>query len=205
MSNDPNQSGFGTQQFQKTQFAHKPHQEVGAEKTGDDVRARLKTPGTLMMITGAISLLASLGIMVFSLLDQSTNKDAWVQSWNQDAADRMLAEKQAQSNSFRNQVLSDDEEKVLAKKRVWNKNYYTIQMFGTAVIYFIAMVFATLFIVSGHKMKKLQGYKQSWVVAILMAVPCTSPMFLLSMPIGIWSIVVLKDPDVKKAFRAGGG
>jgi hypothetical protein len=51
------------------------------------------------------------------------------------------------------------------------------------------------------KMKQLQNYPLAMTTALLAIVPCTSPCCVLSIPFGIWALVVLTDPDVKNAFH----
>ena len=69
------------------------------------------------------------------------------------------------------------------------------------------IVFAAITILSGAvtifgavKMKGLSSYNLAMVGAILAMVPCVSPCCCLGLPLGIWAIVVLMDPEVKKAF-----
>jgi hypothetical protein len=38
-------------------------------------------------------------------------------------------------------------------------------------------------------------------VTILVMIPCLSPCCILGIPIGIWGLIVLMDPNVKAAFR----
>ncbi|HOM18958.1 MAG TPA: hypothetical protein PLQ00_16625 [Thermoguttaceae bacterium] len=51
------------------------------------------------------------------------------------------------------------------------------------------------------KMKHLQNYPLAMTAALLAVIPCTSPCCVLSMPFGLWALVVLTDPAVKAAFR----
>jgi len=51
------------------------------------------------------------------------------------------------------------------------------------------------------KMKQLQNYPLAMTTALLAIVPCTSPCCVLSIPFGIWALVVLTDPAVKNAFH----
>lgn len=64
------------------------------------------------------------------------------------------------------------------------------------------------FIVFGSmKMKALDNYAIAMAASIIAMIPCLSSCCILGIPIGIWSIVVLQDPDVKAAFEGdmGGG
>jgi hypothetical protein len=53
---------------------------------------------------------------------------------------------------------------------------------------------------AGFKMKNLQGYGYAKAGSILAMLPCYA-CCLLGLPFGIWSLVVLNKPEVKKAFR----
>lgn len=58
-----------------------------------------------------------------------------------------------------------------------------------------------LTIYSALKMRKLQGWGLSLAGAIAASLPCTFVCFL-TMPLGIWAIVVLFQDEVKQAFVA---
>jgi hypothetical protein len=49
------------------------------------------------------------------------------------------------------------------------------------------------------------GLIDSWAMAssILALAPCVSPCCVVGLPIGIWSLVVLSQPEVKSAFLSG--
>lgn len=51
------------------------------------------------------------------------------------------------------------------------------------------------------KMKRLESYGWAMTAALLGVIPCTSPCCVLSMPFGLWALLVLTDPAVKAAFR----
>jgi hypothetical protein len=55
-------------------------------------------------------------------------------------------------------------------------------------------------LLSGIKMRKLQGYKNAMTSSILAMIPIVSPCCIVGLPIGIWSIIVLCKPEVKDAF-----
>lgn len=50
------------------------------------------------------------------------------------------------------------------------------------------------------KMRRLEAYGLAITASILAMLPC-HPAFLLGLPIGIWSLVVLLRPETKAAFR----
>lgn len=61
---------------------------------------------------------------------------------------------------------------------------------------------SVLILAGAKKMKSLQGYQFSLAVAGLSMVPCLTPCcgFLLGLAFGIWSLAVLRRPDVKSHF-----
>jgi hypothetical protein len=64
------------------------------------------------------------------------------------------------------------------------------------------MGFAVLIIVGGIKMLKLENYALSMAAAIVAMIPCCSSCCcLIGLPMGIWALVALNDPNVKIAFK----
>lgn len=53
----------------------------------------------------------------------------------------------------------------------------------------------------GLQMMKLQSRTIAIVASVLAMIPCLSPCCILGLPIGIWSLVVLMNDDVKRAFE----
>ena len=56
-----------------------------------------------------------------------------------------------------------------------------------------------IIIAGGLKMYRLQSWGFALAASILSVIPCTV-CCLFGMPIGIWSLVTLNDPEVKEAF-----
>jgi len=69
------------------------------------------------------------------------------------------------------------------------------------VLGFVGILIGVLILVGGMKMKNLENYNLSMLVTILVMIPCLSPCCILGIPIGIWGLIVLLDPNVKAAFR----
>ncbi len=67
---------------------------------------------------------------------------------------------------------------------------------GAAVAGFI--VWAAL------KMMRLEGLPLAFVACVLALIPCLSPCCVITLPFGIWGLIVLNDPVVKRAFEAAG-
>lgn len=64
------------------------------------------------------------------------------------------------------------------------------------------LAISVLILVGARKMKSLQSYQFSLAAAGLSLVPCLTPCsgFLLGVAFGIWSLMVLRRPDVKSHF-----
>jgi hypothetical protein len=65
----------------------------------------------------------------------------------------------------------------------------------------VGSVIGILIIVGANKMKGLESYGLAMTASILAMIPCISPCCLLGLPFGIWSLVVLSNPEVKSAFH----
>ena len=66
----------------------------------------------------------------------------------------------------------------------------------------LGLVLSLAMLVGGFKMKSLSGYGLALTGAICAIIPCVNGCLCFAMPIGIWAVVVLANPDVKAAFRA---
>jgi hypothetical protein len=66
------------------------------------------------------------------------------------------------------------------------------------------MVLGAVVVFGGFKMMKMQSYGLAMAAAIIAMLPC-SFCCLVSLPAGIWALIVLMKPEVKAAFGQGGG
>jgi Na+/proline symporter len=73
------------------------------------------------------------------------------------------------------------------------------QKFGM-IVCICAIVMNIFVLVGAMKMKNLQNYTLAIVATILVMLPCNCPCCILGLPIGIWSLIVLLNSDVKAAF-----
>ena len=64
-------------------------------------------------------------------------------------------------------------------------------------------VLVTLVVLFGAiKMLSLKSYTFAFVAAILAVIPCITPCCgILTLPFGIWALIVLNKPDVKRCFE----
>ena len=67
------------------------------------------------------------------------------------------------------------------------------------VINLIALGISAFIWMAAGKMADLKGYNQALVASILAMLPCTL-CCIVGLPIGIWSVVVLSNGEVKSAF-----
>jgi hypothetical protein len=63
------------------------------------------------------------------------------------------------------------------------------------------LVSARLIVFGGVNLVRLRSHGAAKVGAILTLIPFCSPIFLVSLPVGIWSLATLSDPDVKAAMN----
>ena len=66
---------------------------------------------------------------------------------------------------------------------------------------FVSLVVGALIIFGAYKMMKLESYGLALAASILVMIPFLSPCCCLGLPVGIWSIIVLMNDEVKAAFH----
>lgn len=76
------------------------------------------------------------------------------------------------------------------------------ESFFLAVAVGLGLLRAVLVGIAAYQMLQLRSYVFCLVGAIACALPCGGACCLITMPIGIWAIVVLNDSHVKLAFAA---
>lgn len=74
----------------------------------------------------------------------------------------------------------------------------TTEIVMSLVFMSVTLILGILTIYGGFKMLNLESYYLAMASAIAAMVPCYC--CLLGLPIGIWAVVVLRDPDVKSIF-----
>jgi hypothetical protein len=77
----------------------------------------------------------------------------------------------------------------------------------TASIFFplvslISIIAAPVIIYGGIQMIKARRYSIALLAAILAVIPLSSICCIPAIPIGIWALIVLRDPKVKAAFES---
>jgi hypothetical protein len=74
----------------------------------------------------------------------------------------------------------------------------TVLTYGISLL---SVVLAPVIIYGAAQMMRGKSYRMAKLAAILVIIPLTSCCFLVGIPIGIWSLVVLSKPDVKAVFN----
>jgi hypothetical protein len=66
----------------------------------------------------------------------------------------------------------------------------------------LSLLSGILMIVGGLKMLRLESYGWSMAACVVAVLPF-NPVGILGLVVGIWGLVVLNQPDVRKAFQGG--
>jgi hypothetical protein len=70
-----------------------------------------------------------------------------------------------------------------------------------AVVFIITILLWGFVLYGALKMKKLESFGVCVAASIIAMIPCTCPCCLLGLPMGIWALVVLNQPDVRPHFN----
>ncbi len=144
--------------------------------------AKVATPATLMIVSGVIMLLllvANIGV-VASGYDVQVKMLEWIEGM--------------QPPGPQKQQMQQEVEK--AKNRDRSAEYVQTVIFGV-----IGLAMDVLVLIGGIKMKQLRGYTLAMIGSICAIVPLNS-CCCVGIPVGIWSLVVLLNADVKAAFQS---
>lgn len=65
----------------------------------------------------------------------------------------------------------------------------------------VLILIANVVILAGAiAMMRLRNRGLAMTACVLAVIPCVGPCFLLGLPFGIWGLVAMNDPDVRRAF-----
>jgi hypothetical protein len=70
-----------------------------------------------------------------------------------------------------------------------------------AVMTVVGLAYNGYIVWASREMKGLRRYGHALAASIMSIIPCFSPCCLISMPFGIWALVVLANREVKEAFQ----
>jgi predicted PurR-regulated permease PerM len=145
-------------------------------------KEKVSAPGIGLIITGVLSLLGVvIGLVQVLVVGLGAQFD--MQRKQIDADPNMPADQKAQMKNF-----LDNYERVL----------------GVALppMYLVAAAVGVLTIVGGVKMRNLRGRGLAMTGSVLSMIPCLSGCCIVGLPVGIWALVVLNNPDVRAGFAA---
>lgn len=77
---------------------------------------------------------------------------------------------------------------------------YRMGYMSALISSFLSLVLAPVIIYGASRMMKLVNYKMAKAAAILALIPCTSCCFIVSIPVGIWALLVLNRPETRQVF-----
>jgi predicted PurR-regulated permease PerM len=147
-------------------------------------RAREKVAGPAigLIITGILSLIGVvIGLVQVFVIGMGAQFDAQRKQIDQDP--NMPAAQKAQMKDF-----MDTYERIL----------------GVALppMYLVAAAVGVITIVGGVKMRSLRGRGLAMTGSVLSMIPCFSGCCIVGLPVGIWALVVLNNPEVRAGFAA---
>jgi phage FluMu protein Com len=82
-------------------------------------------------------------------------------------------------------------------------NFGNFDMFAPATRVpsaFVDLAASVMIVIGAAKMKQLENYSLAMAAAILAITPCIGPCCCLGLPLGIWALTVLSEPQVKSSF-----
>jgi hypothetical protein len=80
----------------------------------------------------------------------------------------------------------------------WFESFFDASSVALGIV---SLAVAGFMIFGALKMMRLQSYGIALATTILALIPCLSPCCCLTLPIGIWALVVMHAPDVRPAFH----
>ncbi len=150
----------------------------------EEARSKVKGPAIALLVTVILGLL-SLGAGVFQYFVTMPNQFA-EQRAKIDSDPKMNAQMKTDMHAF-----MDSYEKGVNV--------------GLPIQWVLVGFTSVLTFVGALKMKNLSSRGWARSAAILSMIPCFSGCCLLGLPFGIWALMVLANPDVKRGFELAAG
>ena len=161
-----------------------PRNQRRPEDTLAIAKAKVKAPAILMLIAGIITVL----MLAYSIVD-SVGKD-------------QLAEFQKERQQAENDPKMDDNTKKMVKPIYdFAENVLVNVIPFQPAMWGISGLVAFVTIVGSIRLMNLSGSGWPRAAAILNMITCFSGCCLIGLPVGIWVLIVLSNPDVKAAMR----
>lgn len=148
------------------------------------IRARVALPAILLILVSVLNVLGGIYLMFNAVLIKSGRADAQIsKQW-----DGM-----------------DENSRKEAENAGWTEANFFEFAKTTANVFlgwgtFSALV-AALTLLGARRMRSLHSYGLAMTAAVLTAIPCVTPCCLIGQIAGIWAVIVLMNPDVRKAFH----
>jgi len=142
-------------------------------------KSKVQVPAILLIVTGVLSILVSLylaGSGAVTLFAPGL------------VTGMQTPEQKAQMEKAKQQGVNPDS--IFAGVGIGYIAWGLLGLIGSAVIIF-----------SGVKMMGLSSYGLAMAGSVMAMIPCTSPCCIVGLVAGIWSLVVLMNPEVKASFR----
>jgi predicted PurR-regulated permease PerM len=158
----------------------------GGDGSADSVIRRAKEkvngPAIGLIITGILSLVSVvIGLIQVLVVGMGAQFDAQRKQIEQDP--NMPAAQKAQMQDFLN-------------------TYERILTVALPPVYILASVVGIITIIGGIKMRNLRGRGLAMTGSVLSMIPCFSGCCIVGLPVGIWALVTLNNPDVRAGFAA---
>ena len=82
------------------------------------------------------------------------------------------------------------------------KTGFYIGAYGAVAVIILNTILQILVILGGVAMIRAKGRGMAYTGCILSVIPClSSSLCLFGIPFGVWGLVVLSDPNVKRLFK----
>src|SRR5262245_46497341 len=154
--------------------------------TAAAIREQVSMPGIFLAVVGVINILAALYLLFSGFQASKIDPDEY--------------EKQVIERWFTTQQRQELKQEGWTAEKILSVTSVLGYLWGG-----VALVGGLLSTLGGIRMVKLRSYGLAVTGAILAAIPFLSPLgcCLIGEVVGIWSLVVLFNADVRMAFSAG--
>ncbi len=187
---------FGTQQFQRQQFKHKPS-DLARSIDHDAVRQELKVPARGLFVSGLLSvvlvLLGTVGALVYGGAQRDQLVDNLV--WNIFGVNR-----QQEKLDRNNRPDPKAEKKAKERRDAQATTVLTLTVGGVIIGAAMLSAFYCFAVAGGILMGQLTNYHLCRVACILALIPILSPLIVVGIPFGVMGLAKLRRREVKRAF-----
>ncbi len=184
---------YGSQQFQRPQFGHKPS-DVVKPVSHEMVRGQLLLPARGLLLTGVLSVILAVGgvagSLIYSVVNRENIQRGWIaQLYGPDAVGL------SNSPSKLKRVRQEQE-----RQRSRANAIFTMILGGTTIGFLALAAVSMAFVAAGILMPQLRNYRACRLFCLLAIIPGLSPLLILGIPFGIIGFLRLNQPHVRRAF-----